>query len=156
MATDTDRGYSPVVRVGAHAWVSGVVAMDEAGRVLGGADTYAQACAAFAGVDRVLHTVAMSISDVVQTRIFLTPEADWAAAGRAFKETFADVRPAATMIRVHSLALPHLWIEVEVTAVDRREATDGRRERPDPPGNPGLPGSGQATATGSGHCAGNR
>ncbi|MEL5953566.1 Rid family hydrolase [Streptomyces sp. CLV115] len=124
MARGTDRGYSPVVRVGLHAWVSGVVAMDEAGRMVGGADTYEQARAAFAGVDRILGTVAMTISDVVQTRIFLAPEADWAAVAAAFKETFADIRPAATMVRVHSLALPELQIEVEATAVDRREATN--------------------------------
>jgi len=119
MAAQDDRGYSPVVRVGDHAWASGVVALDDSGQVVGGSDTYAQAIAVFEGVDNALSAVRLSIKDVVQTRIFLAPEAEWSGAARAFKEVFATILPAATMVRVHSLALPELQIEVEVTAVDR-------------------------------------
>lgn len=61
----------------------------------------------------------MTMSNVVQARIFLTPNADWAAVARVFKEAFADVRPAATMVRIHSLALPELLLEIEATAVDQ-------------------------------------
>lgn len=74
---------------------------------------------AFACVSAALAGVNLTMSDVVQVRIFLTPDADWAAVAREFKKVFADVRPAATMVRVHSLALPELLLEVEVTAADR-------------------------------------
>lgn len=115
----SDRGYAPAVRVGDHAWVSGAVALDGAGQLVGGADTYEQSRAAFSGVTEALRGVALTTLDIVQVRIYLTPEANWGSVARAFKEAFSHVQPAATMVRVHSLALPGLQVEVEATAVDR-------------------------------------
>ncbi|MDF2467747.1 Rid family hydrolase [Rhodococcus erythropolis] len=119
MASSSEAPFAPAVRVGDHAWVSGAVALDQSGQVVG-ADTNEQARTAFANMSDALAGVQMTLSNVVQTRIFLTPNADWKAVARVFKEAFADVRPAATMVRVHSLALPELLLEIEATAVIRK------------------------------------
>ncbi|MFE3059426.1 Rid family hydrolase [Nocardia sp. NPDC059239] len=115
MPPSSEAPYSRAVRAGEHAWTSGAVGLDNEGHVVG-SDTYTQARVAFAGAVAALADVGMLVSDVVQVRVYLTPESDWAGAARAYKETFGEVRPAATMVRVHSLALPELLIEVEARA----------------------------------------
>lgn len=42
---------------------------------------------------------------------------DWEAIGRAHREMFGDVRPAASMIEVEQLIDPNLCIEIEADAV---------------------------------------
>jgi enamine deaminase RidA (YjgF/YER057c/UK114 family) len=54
--------------------------------------------------------------DVVRTRTFLTPAADPDGAMEAHAEVFAGVRPASTMLNVHSLLDPRWTVEVEAEA----------------------------------------
>jgi enamine deaminase RidA (YjgF/YER057c/UK114 family) len=54
--------------------------------------------------------------DVVRTRTFLTPSADPEGAMQAHSEVFADVRPASTMLNIHSLLDPRWTVEVEAEA----------------------------------------
>lgn len=55
-------------------------------------------------------------ADVVRTRTLLTPAADAEGAMTAHGEVFADVRPASTMVVVHSLLDPRWTVEVEAEA----------------------------------------
>jgi hypothetical protein len=57
-----------------------------------------------------------SPQDVVRTRTFLTPAADPDGAMEAHSEVFRDVRPASTMLNVHSLLDPRWTVEVEAEA----------------------------------------
>ena len=57
-----------------------------------------------------------SAGHVVRTRTLLTPEADAEQAMTAHGEVFADVRPASTMLTVHSLLDPRWTVEVEAEA----------------------------------------
>ena len=54
--------------------------------------------------------------DVVRTRTLLTPAADAEGAMTAHGEVFADVRPASTMLVIHSLLDPRWTVEVEAEA----------------------------------------
>ena len=55
-------------------------------------------------------------ADVVRTRTLLTPAADAEGAMTAHGEVFADVRPASTMLVIHSLLDARWTVEVEAEA----------------------------------------
>ncbi len=81
-------GYSRAVRVGNSIHVAGTTAIDEAGKVVGAGDAYAQAKQAGA-----------EVRHFVRTRMFVTDISRWEEIGRAHGEFFRDIRPAATMVR---------------------------------------------------------
>jgi hypothetical protein len=107
-------GFSRAVRVGDRVLVSGT------GPVMadGGcpASTYEQAARCWEIVRLALEQAGASVSDVIRTRTFLTPAADPEGAMRAHGEQFADVRPASTMLSVHSLLDDRWHVEVEAEA----------------------------------------
>jgi enamine deaminase RidA (YjgF/YER057c/UK114 family) len=54
--------------------------------------------------------------DIVRTRVYLTPEADWRGAIRAHKELFGGIEPANTTLFVAGFVAPEMLVEVEVDA----------------------------------------
>ena len=58
-----------------------------------------------------------SSGDVVRTRMFITDPADADEVGRAHREVFGEVAPAATMIVVTALLDPAWKVEIEVEAM---------------------------------------
>jgi hypothetical protein len=107
-------GFSRAVRVGGRVLVSGT------GPVMpdGGCPetTLAQARRCWEIVAAALEEAGASPRDVVRTRTLLTPEADEEGAMAAHSEVFKDVRPASTMLRIHSLLDPRWTVEVEAEA----------------------------------------
>ena len=110
-------GYSRAVRVGPYVAVAGTTAVDEAGAVVAPGDAYAQTAVALAKIAAALGAVGASMSDVVRTRIFVTDIAQWEAVGRAHREAFGGVRPAATMVEIARLIGDGLVVEIEADAV---------------------------------------
>jgi enamine deaminase RidA (YjgF/YER057c/UK114 family) len=53
---------------------------------------------------------------VLRTRMYLTHARDVEAVGRAHKELFGAVRPAATMLVVEGFVDPRILVEVELEA----------------------------------------
>jgi hypothetical protein len=113
-------GFSRAVRVGDRVLVSGT------GPVMadGGcpASTYEQARRCWEIVLAALAEAGATAADVVRTRTFLTPAADADGAMRAHGDVFGEVRPASTMLNVHSLLDARWTVEVEAEAVLRRRA----------------------------------
>jgi enamine deaminase RidA (YjgF/YER057c/UK114 family) len=108
-------GFSRAVRVGDRVLVSGTgPVMPDGGCP---SSTYDQARRCWEIVLAALSDAGASASDVIRTRTFLTPAADADGAMRAHGEVFADVRPAATMLSVHSLLDGRWTVEVEAEAV---------------------------------------
>ena len=83
--------------------VSGTTANDGAGGALHRGDTGAQTVAALRQALDAVERLGGRIDDVVRTRVYLVPDADWPAAARAHAEVFGAVRPANTMLYVHAL-----------------------------------------------------
>jgi enamine deaminase RidA (YjgF/YER057c/UK114 family) len=110
-------GYSRLVRVGDHVYVTGTTAtLPEGGHV--GGDAYAQACQAIRNIERAMIQVGGSLKDVVRTRMFVTNiERDWEAVGRAHAEYLGEVRPATTMVQVARLIEDWMLVEVEADAI---------------------------------------
>lgn len=109
-------GYSRAVRRGSRIEVSGTTADGPDGRALHPGDSYGQARAA---LERALAAVAAlggRVDDVVRTRCYLAPEADWRGAARAHAELLGHVAPANTTLHVARLIGDGLLVEVEVEA----------------------------------------
>ncbi|RPK86512.1 RidA family protein [Streptomyces sp. ADI98-10] len=77
---------------------------------------YEQAITSFDVAFAALEQVGLTREDVVRTRMYITHARDVEDIGRAHKELFDAVRPAASMIIVSGFVDPSLVVEVEVEA----------------------------------------
>ncbi|MER6785337.1 RidA family protein [Streptomyces sp. NPDC000658] len=114
-------GYSRAVELpGGLVLVSGCTSIVD-GEIAGGGP-YDQTLNAFNVAFAALAELGLGREDVVRTRMYLTHARDVDDVGRAHKELFDTVRPAASMLIVAGLVDPSLVVEVEVEAF-RREAS---------------------------------
>ena len=110
-------GYSRAVRIGPFIHVTGTLAADEHGRMIGINDAYAQAVAAIGKIEMALKQAGATLDDVVRTRIYVTDIDRWKEIGRAHHEFFGDIKPATTMVEVSRLFTPEALVEIEADAV---------------------------------------
>ncbi|MFE1907182.1 RidA family protein [Streptomyces gardneri] len=68
-----------------------------------------------------LKQLGLGAEHVVRTRMYITHARDVDEVGRAHKELFDDVRPAASMIIVSGFVDPRLVVEVEIEAYRTEE-----------------------------------
>ncbi|MGW0907879.1 RidA family protein [Streptomyces sp. NPDC002853] len=86
---------------------------------------YEQAANAFHVAVEALKKLGLGREHVVRTRMYLTHARDVEEVGRAHKELFDDVRPAASMLIVSGFIDPSLVVEVEVEAYGPRARAGG-------------------------------
>lgn len=110
-------GYSRAVKIGNHIEVSGTVASDENGNVVGENDAYAQTAYILQKIEKALQEAGASLNDVVRTRMFVTNIARFDEYGKAHGEAFNKIKPCTSMIEVKSLVSPEYLIEIEATAI---------------------------------------
>jgi enamine deaminase RidA (YjgF/YER057c/UK114 family) len=110
-------GYSRAVRVGNTVEVTGTVAVDASGVLVGKDDPYEQTRFIIQKIEGVLKQAGATLSDVVRTRMFVTDISRWEEYGRAHGEFFGEIRPCTTMVEVSRLIEPGFLIEIEATAV---------------------------------------
>ncbi|WP_053709034.1 RidA family protein [Streptomyces sp. NRRL B-3648] len=108
-------GYSRAVELpNGLVLVSGCTSIID-GQIAGGGP-YEQAINSFNVALAALGRLGLGRDDVVRTRMYLTHARDVDEVGRAHKELFDTVRPAASMIIVSGFVDPSLVVEVEVEA----------------------------------------
>jgi 2-aminomuconate deaminase len=125
------RGAFPHVKVaGDFAFVSGTssrrsdntfagATADEMGTTT--LDIGVQTTAVLENIERVLATVGLDRSDLVDATCFLVNMNDFGGYNRAWAEFFADGNaPARTTVAVHQLPHPHLLVEIKATALLRK------------------------------------
>ncbi|MFF4627622.1 RidA family protein [Streptomyces griseorubiginosus] len=98
--------------------VSGQVALDENGELVGEGDAEAQARQVFENLRRCLAAAGASFDDVVKLTYFVTDLEDIPALRAARAEHIPDDRlPAASAVQVAGLVRPEFLMEVEAFAV---------------------------------------
>jgi reactive intermediate/imine deaminase len=110
-------GMSQAVRDGDLVVVSGQVALDSNGEVVGEGDWEAQAEQALANLEAALAAAGAAPADVVKLTCFLTDAAGYAAYAAAKNRRFEAAAPASTCVVVAALLDPRLLLEVEAIAV---------------------------------------
>ena len=110
-------GYSRAVKTGNNIFVSGTVASDENGNIVGEGNFYEQTKFIFQKIEKVLKEAGATMKDVVRTRMFVVDISNWEEVGKAHAEFFKDVKPAATMVEVSKLINDKCLIEIEVDAI---------------------------------------
>jgi len=107
--------YSPGVRSGNTVYVSGTLAMDASGKVIGGGDARAQTRAVLEAIKGVVVAAGGSMSDIAFNQIFLKDLADYAAMNEVYREYFPKDPPARYCIRA-DLVKPEFLVEIASTA----------------------------------------
>lgn len=119
---EEDAGYSRAVRQGSRIAVSGTTATGADGGALFPGDTYAQTREALQSALRAVTALGGRATDVVRTRLYLAPGAEWEAAARAHRDVLGGVSPANTTLYVAGLIGKGYLVEVEVEAEVRHES----------------------------------
>jgi 2-iminobutanoate/2-iminopropanoate deaminase len=101
---------------GALLLLSGQVAVDDTGAVVGPGDISAQSERIFEIIGGILDAHGATFADVLHVRTFMTDLGDLAGYGAVRSRFLPDTRPASTTVQVSRLFLPDALIEVEVTA----------------------------------------
>jgi len=98
--------------------ISGQVAFDESGQLVGRDDPEAQARQVFENLRRCLAAAGATFTDVVKLTYFVTDIASLNAVRRV-RDTFVDTSrpPASSAVQVAGLILPELLLEIEALAL---------------------------------------
>lgn len=110
-------GYSRAVKIGNLIEVTGTVATDNSGELVGKNDIYIQTKFIILKAEKVLEQLGAGLKDVIRTRIFTTDISQWESIGKAHGEFFGSIKPCATMIEVSALIEKDYLVEIEFTAV---------------------------------------
>jgi enamine deaminase RidA (YjgF/YER057c/UK114 family) len=110
-------GYSRAVKINNTIEVSGTVAADEDGHVVGKNDGYQQTIFILQKIEKSLKALGGSLKDVVRTRMFVTDMARFEEFGKAHGEVFSSIKPCTSMIQISALVEPDFLIEIEATAI---------------------------------------
>jgi enamine deaminase RidA (YjgF/YER057c/UK114 family) len=109
-------GYSRAVRHGSWIAVSGTGDVAADGSIGHPGDAYGQALASLERALAAVERLGGRREDVVRTRLYLAPDADWREVVRAHRELLGGVDPANTTLFVHGFVPAEMLVEVEVDA----------------------------------------
>jgi reactive intermediate/imine deaminase len=109
--------FTDAVRAGNLLYVSGIVAVDGEGNLVGGADVVAQTVQVFENMRAVLAAAGCGFEDVVKVTIFLTDVDDRPLINPVRQEVFGATRPASTLVEVPRLAVDGAKVEIECVAL---------------------------------------
>lgn len=108
-------GSARAVAAGDRVLVAGTMPLAD-GKVLGEGSPYEQTKAAFGKALEALEPFGLDASSVVCTRMYLTHLRDVEDVGRAHRELFGEVAPAATVLVVSGFADFRVLVQVELEA----------------------------------------
>lgn len=112
-------GYSHVVSAkgGRTIYVSGQVAFDAQGQIVGKGDLAAQTRQVFANLEIALKAAGATFDDVVKTNYYMLDASQVQVVRDIRGRYFTKGLPASTLVEVRRLANPDWLIEIEVVAV---------------------------------------
>ncbi len=110
------------LKVGNFVFLSGQVALDSDGNVIGKGDLRAQTRQVFENISAILAKAGCTLNDVVRMTTYFTCPLDMQMSQEYFdvrREFFKGHRPASTGVQVTALVEKDLLLEVEVMAIVR-------------------------------------
>ena len=107
---------SPGLKLGDLLFVSGNVATDRNGNLVGEGDCEAQSRQVLANVRTIVEAAGSTMQDVVKITCFLTDINDYAAYAKVRSETWPSSPPASSTVAVSALVRPEFLVEVEAIA----------------------------------------
>ena len=119
-ALSAPTGYTHIVEVTGPAktiYISGQIAYDKDGKVVGTGDMKAQAEQVFKNLQAALTAVGATFADVVKMNSYITDMSKAQAVRDVRAQYFKDATPASTFVQVAGLVRPELMLEIEVIAV---------------------------------------
>jgi enamine deaminase RidA (YjgF/YER057c/UK114 family) len=115
---ETIAGYSRAVVDGDFCFVAGTTGYDPLTRTMPD-DVAEQTRNCFKTIAIALKDAGFAMADIVRATYYVTDAKDFDAVFAVCGETFADIRPVATILAVSALYRPEMKIEIEVTAKRR-------------------------------------
>jgi reactive intermediate/imine deaminase len=119
-ALSTPTGYTHIVEVtgpNRTIYISGQIAYDKDGNVVGAGDMKAQAEQVFRNLEAALTAAGAKFSDVVKMNSYITDMSKVQAVRDVRAKYFTTAAPASTFVEVKGLVRPELLLEIEVVAV---------------------------------------
>ena len=108
--------YTDAVVADGWIWVSGMLALDASGTLIGVDDVVAQAERVHENIKAVLAKAGAGFEDVVKINVYLLRIADRAAVNTVRRRFFGESRPASTLVEVSAFVLPGALLEIDVVA----------------------------------------
>ena len=105
--------FAPGVQAGELLFISGQVAQDNEGNLVGPGDCEAQTRHIMSRIQTIAEAAGATMRDVVKTTTFLTDVAGYPAFSRVRAETFPNNPPASSTVIVAALVRPEFLVEVE-------------------------------------------
>ena len=109
--------FTHVVTAGRLVFVSGCVATDAAGKLVGGSDVVAQARQVHENLKRCLAAAGATFADICKVTVFVRNMAHREAINTVRKEYFGASKPASTLVEVSRFVRDDYLLEIEATAV---------------------------------------
>ncbi len=109
--------YTDAVVAGGFLFISGTLASDVHGDLVGVGDVVAQAEQTFDNIETVLTRLGASLADVVKVVVYLTDVNDRVAVNSVRERRFGESRPTSTLVQVGALVHPEARVEIEVVAL---------------------------------------
>ena len=113
--------YTDGVEAAGLLYVSGMLPVNAAGELVGGADVIRQSEQVLDNVGAVLHSAGASFDDVVRVGVYVRDMADRETINTVRRRYFGDARPASTLVEVSALAHPGALVEIDAVALLPRQ-----------------------------------
>ncbi len=109
--------FSDAVIAGHTLYVSGLVATNEAGEVVGAGDVVEQTRQIFRNLKSILDAAGAKPADVAKVTIFMRDVAQRPLINPIRQEFFGPHRPASTLVEISRLVRDELLLEIEAVAL---------------------------------------
>ena len=109
-------GFSRLIRADRFVFIGGTTSVDGDG-VVRGETPYDQTVETLRKIEHELGRAGGQLTQVIQTRVYVTDISRADQVGRAHGEVFAGVRPLMTMVEVAALIDPRMLVEIEALAL---------------------------------------
>ena len=116
-AWDDNYSFSPALKAAGLIYVSGQLALDANGKLVGEGSVEAQSRQIFGNIETILRAAGSSMQRVLRLVCYCVDFSDYAAYSKVRSEIFAQRYPASTTVGVASLLVPGALLEIDVIAL---------------------------------------